>query len=149
MFPSLRGIRIEDLKVIRTLGDPSYNKPYNIYISFRVKDEMSCKHILEQLKLRSIAKVNIDSLKKIMTLEQVEAFCTMQSLNSRKMKSMSSKEKAIEWWPTHFSREIFVSSFIDKTPIRMLHFYREVGDGRIACSFSNERAFILVECWSL
>ena len=150
VFPELHGLYGNEFKMDRIQMDPNYRKPYNIYISFKLKNQEHKRQIIDRLELIDVDKVNRDSVMRITSLEQFQLYFGLHSLNVKKSARMQGAENSISWWlpkDRGFEKIYIVPFYEYDNKIKVRGNFNPAPSGRIACTFCSGTVYILVESW--
>jgi len=147
-LPLINDKKVSDLKFKKILSDPSYDQPYNIYISYEINEDVTNEKIIKDLGLNNIANSDIVELRRNTWKEEYDIFFSMQSLNSRRNTSLLSKEREISWWrPTIQSKIVNAYFFFDDLKSSKPVGFDKRHNGRIVISRNDGRLYILIESW--
>ena len=149
-LPELKGKHVEDLKYRKLLSDPSYNQPYNIYVSFKVDSNTTNEELIADLGISKINDSDTSSLRQKTGVKEYEMFFTMQSVNCSRNSTLLAQQKEIDWWNSmeNGGVNVMVAGFLfdDLKTCKFVDFNSR-HNGRIACCRYNGRLYVFIESW--
>lgn len=151
-LPEVKKVLLKDLKFKKILFDPSYNQPYNLYVSFKIDEGITDKQIIADLGLDKVKNTDTSELKRKTLNEEYKIFFFMQSLNCRRNSSLLQKEREIDWWKpmaSNATKATFACFFYDDLKNCKPVSFDERHNGRVACCRYKDRFYILIESWWL
>jgi hypothetical protein len=142
----LRNYDVKDASLARLQVDPSYKRPYNVYIKVSL-DKSSLKQLIEDLGLVTKEQADTIKMRSEMFIDEAALYFTMSSVNKSRLPHLENKEKSIGWWPQNFKGPVYAASYIDSGSERKPVRFDQRKNGRIAAAIKGSTIYFLIECW--
>ncbi len=144
-IPVLIGLPLSEVKIKKVASDPSYFKPYNVYLRF--KADRTTKDFLRSTFQTYIENLDTNYLKIIFPPKEYEIYFSMRSINEVRDRNLAN---TAEWWTKLRKTKggnIYVAPYFDNTKIGQLILNVREADGRLAFCVTEEYCYILIESW--
>lgn len=144
-IPLLTGLSLSEVRIKKSASDPSYLKPYNVYLRFKASNAT-----IDSLRLKfQIHMTNLDTnyLKVVFPSKEYQTYFSMQSINEIRDQNLRNTS---EWWKglsNAKNKDIYIAPYFDDNKIGQLILDTRKADGRIAFCITEEYCYILIESW--
>lgn len=144
-LPVLKKYDVQDIKCIKVLSDPSYLKPYSVFISFKTNKS---EQLLNELLLKQISEVDTVQLKNKTWLDVYKLYFTLDCINASRYKSMQEEINKIDWWNRKVTKgTVYAGSYYDDDKIKQSVAFGNKSNGRISFVNVDNTVYILIDCW--